>query len=702
MTGFTLRGPGKLGATVFDEGGASGLTAAVVARFAQVPEDVAKRDGPVLAAAVLPARRALWRLAEQVLPRELAAALRARCDPSDQTGRGGVRELREALADWLDPPRRCRHCARAIRPGTEGLACKSFPPRAHPQRRAQTVHGPVCKARTGRPHLGRAVGVRDFRGRIMDSATLPLFTPVQVDPGCAAAAKMLKHGGPSAYDLVVDRDLRVLLASLQTPAAADTPAVARARRNFDRAMDRALRANGRLVLGVQSRYFTPHGSVTRADLLQGGADGLRRALLDYDPAVAKISTYAINWIYQGMGAVFAGRDAVDVPDWARRLRVDVEEMGVDPGLLLGALDVLTEAWGLVEDPSREATPPPAALRPWGLVAGCYELAGVLLPGALLAHQRAAKRATSAAAVNTDTTPAAVPARAPDIHVLAAGLARAAVTGGKANPSAAKGRPSERAERVRERLALACGDALGLGCKGPAMLTALRHGASQVVVAAGEGERDDAGGGDDGAPGAGGGRKDRSPEHLRSLGQDGADSEDAEQAAAEAQEAAQKYAALGAALEAVRLADPEAAEVVRRRHGLDGGDPETYEGIAESGLRCSGRVTCRETIRKLYVSATRRMEAAVRAGPSHAIIDATGMVAAETVSTAESRLPLETPVVTAAVERALRTFAMRRAAIRPEMSASAAAQTAPSSPVRRRRQAGVTRSAAVAERPSVAH
>ena len=72
------------------------MTRAVVARYAA--ED--GLDGNAEAAKVLPARRHLWRLCETYVPHLLAAALRARLSTADQTGRGGVRELRRALADW--------------------------------------------------------------------------------------------------------------------------------------------------------------------------------------------------------------------------------------------------------------------------------------------------------------------------------------------------------------------------------------------------------------------------------------------------------------------------------------------------------------------------------------------------------------------------------------------------------------------------
>lgn len=651
MPNLTLRGPGKLGATECDEH----FTAAIVARLAAVPEDVAKVEGPRLAGLVLPARRALWRLMEQYRPLALAAALRDRLATSDQTGKGGVRELREALADWLDPPLRCRRCARPIRDRNAPGPCRLSPERPRkqtPHRRTPSSPLPPlpCRARTGRAHhASRAAGTRDARGNLLDGLTLSLFTPVQADPSCAAAAKMLRHGGPSAYDLVVDRDCRVLLAALSAPPAKHGPPtrdedardrrLAAARRAFERALEQAVRHNGRLVLGVQARYFTPRGSVTRADLLQGGLMGLRRALLDYDSRVAKISTYAINWIYQGMGEVFSGRDAVSVPDWACRMRVDVEESGVSPNDLLGLLEALPEAWGLQDEPDQRKGAAPPALSPWALAATCYDLAAAVLPGALAAH-----RVARMAAQQEDEV--VVPDAPPTDHSLAESFARAAV-----GPSG-KPRPAERAERARERVALAVAQALGLGerAKGGALLTALRCGASQVVVAAADGERDDAGGGGDDASSAGAGRKDRIPEHLRE------DSDDVEARAAAEQELHARWRLLLRALEDVRQDSPEAAEVVRRRHGLDGGDPETFEGIAESGLVCTGRMPCRESVRKMYAAATKRMEAAVQAGLEAA---AAGDDMAEEAATTPPPV-----IMSEATMRALATFARRREAVLP--------------------------------------
>lgn len=715
MPSFTLRGPSKLGASQAAPG-EEALTAAVVAAYASVDEATAKRDGPRLAAAVLPARRELWRLAEMFEPRRLAAALRARCAPSDQSGRGGVRELREALADWLDPPRRCKSCGRPIRsaPKEPTGPCPAFPPRVG--RFGRPLQPTQCKAPPGHPlKYNRAHGVRDCHGRMKDGQTLSLFSPVQLDTssgGCAAAmAKLAKHGGGVAYDLVVDRDCRILFAAVRPPHRSTTAAasgaattrpsaatgsvtspaerspttttssinfsVAAALRRMDRAMDRAMRANGRLVLGVQSRYFSPKGSVTRADLLQGGADGLRRALLDYDPnfrppgkkSGVAISTYAINWIYQGCGAVFAERDLVGVPDWARRLRNDVEDLGVDPGTLHGAVNAAVEAWGVPE-----AGGPGARLD--GLAEGCASLAALLYPGVVKTFPAASLALTATAGAGPTTRPCS-PGSFP-LGGVGRGRRgdRGAFGAARVLLLAATAKSGGQAERVRERLAAGVGQLLGLECKGPALLTVLRYGAAQVVSEAGEGERTDGEGDGAGGEGSGGrsGRLDRAAEHLRE------EADDAEARAAEEQEAGLRRRAAYAALERVRARDPEAAEVVRRRHGLDGaGEPETFEALAAEPLRCSGRRLCRESLRKLYVAATREM-----AATASEFAEVRGQVVGLDVAMGEAPVtapaPHEVPDVepTDAAMAAVRTFAARRAAI----------DAGPSGVVRRRRSPAV--------------
>lgn len=675
--GLSLKGPQKDGADILDEGV---MTREVVARYAE--ED--GLDGNAEAAKVLPARRALWRLCEVYAPRLLAQALRARLDRNDQTGRGGVRELRRALADWLDPPPACGHCGRLLSPdlvaaNPAGIPC--------PTRLAQDAARPrrtgsprtkaarlVCAAPRGprasygtlaRPGPGRASG-------LARCGTLALFSPLVLDPACSASVKMMKHGGLSAYDLAVDRDARILFAvchtshvrgnatlnnagpppdprgmqsvqdlhctlpdesrltrpahsnpeyartmdgqqgtaipvsthapngqgqrsiggesalheghssTLATPeelaaeaeAARIAAIIATAARHFSRTLDRAVRANARLALKTQLKYFSPKGTVKRADLVQAAMMGLRRALLDYDPnftpagkkSGVKISSYAINWIHQSMGELFADRDVVQVPQWAVGLRKHVADMGISPGQLLAGVLAVAEARAL---PVTEKTGNP-----------CADLA-VLVDS--IEH----------------TWPAS---DSPTLQNLVAhGRVLAA-----ANAKPPKSKKPVSDERSREQVAAVVADLLHLDCTGGALLTALRYGAPpQFVSVSVGGERDDADGGDGESRGGG---ASAGLHHLHAR-PDGEDEEDA--AIAEAEDR-RHMAALVDALADLRTTDPEAAEVVRRRHGLDAaGDEETLEQIGER-LHSTGRTLCREAVRLAYKRGVKAMRASTGA------------------------------------------------------------------------------------------
>lgn len=635
--GLSLRGPQKQGADVLDEGA---MTRAVVARYAE--ED--GLDGNAEAAKVLPARRHLWRLCETYTPHLLAAALRARLSTADQTGRGGVRELRRALADWLDPPPACAHCGRLLSPdllaaNPAGLPCPTriaATSKPHKTGAGKSRRLLVCAPPRGprptygtiaRPGPGRASG-------LARCGTLALFAPTVLDPACAASVKMLKHGGASAYDLVVDRDARILFAVtdvvrdttlnnprpptgprgvseshvLELPMAALTlqsdkshcspelasamdgkngaciPAVANAsdnhgqlavtsrahgehsttilaaRATFDRVLDRAVRANARLALKTQLKYFSPKGSITRADLVQAAMMGLRRALLDYDPnftpagkkSGVKISSYAIGWIHQRMGEEFADRDVVAVPQWAVALRRTVADMGISPGHLLAQVLAVAESRTVVAMLERSAEDLDATL-------------GAVLP---------------------DIT------ESPRCVLLAR-----IITAANKRPPKSKRPVTD--EHSREQVAAVVADLLGLDCTGGALLTALRYGAPPrfVPVSTG-GERDDADGAGDDVSGGNSGL-----EHLHAR-PDGEDEEDAAIAEAEDRRNMER---LLTALAALRTTDPEAAEVVRRRHGLDAaGDEETLEQIGER-LHSTGRDLCREAVRVAYKRGVKAMQ-----------------------------------------------------------------------------------------------
>jgi hypothetical protein len=137
---------------------------------------------------------------------------------------------------------------------------------------------------------------------------------------------------------------------------------------------------------------------------------------------------------------------------------------------------------------------------------------------------------------------------------------------------------------------------------PEMLAALRHGAPVYVSTVATGADDDDS--DDAA----GGRGIKDAKRIAAVATQACDHEDIEAIIAEEQEAGQKWRRASEALAALHRDDPEAAEVVRRRRGLDGlGEEEALEAIATTGLVSTGRAICRESVRQLQ----KRGEAVLR-------------------------------------------------------------------------------------------
>ena len=564
-----------------DEGA---LTAAVIAPYAA--ED--GKRGQAAAEAVLPLRRALWRAAETYAPVRLAACLRVRARATDQTGRGGVRELRAALADWLDPPPTCKRCRRVIVPGSEDVGCgaRRGGPNA-PGRRLRCLPD-------RRPAAVRA-------GREARCGTLALFAPTLADPHVAEAWQ--KFSG--AADVVCDRDGRALLAAtapkdarlppefaeaLAGLAASMHPAlglgppaqVQAARRRFERAVDDAIRANGRLILATQVKYSKAAGATMRADLVQGAAMGLRRALMDYDASAvhkngmtARIASYSIPWIRQGAGEAYAERDLLGTPDWVGALRRKIEAAGVAPADLLRAALHLAEAVCACSPASVESA---------------RALAVLLLDASAV---ESIIHATAHAAVAAATPPMS----ARDIKAIA-DFAK--------NPSSPLPPPltkqdrEKQEERSAERILAWASTILEVEATGSGLLAALRHGApvyvSTVATGADDDDSDDASGGRS--------IKDAKRVAMACTG----DHEDIEAVIAEEEDAALKWRRASTALDDLRRQDPEAAEVIRRRRGLDGlGEEEALESIASTGLTCTGRAICRESVRQLQ----KRGEAVLR-------------------------------------------------------------------------------------------
>lgn len=611
MARLNLRGPSKMGACTEDEGA---LTRAVVAAFER--EDGSA--GHAWACRVWEARRVLWRACEVYAPKEMAAALRARAteiDPVthrlDATNRGGVAELRLALAEWLDPPVVCRYCGREM-PAPRANKSSAGPNDVKPAPTRSCSARPLMRGgvdrTTGRPKMRpqRCLAHVAKDGRC---GTLALFLPPPLPEPVSEA--MRKAGG--RHDVISDRDGEALLAA-STITPATHVAVRVARKRFDWTLDRAVRANGRLVMKTQAKYYAPDGTgITRSDLLQEAAMGCRRALMDFDPTRGfQFSSYALNWIRQGMSAIWAHRHQIDTPAWVVDGRKEIERKGVQPRPLLSAIEALAEASAL-----RQPTAMSLAEALVGLVIEAEVIEDV--PGS-----RPLRKVRRVLLAGCDPL---------ELAVEAAHTAAPQMVG-----SGAK-RRQESVEAAAERVAAVVSEWLELGLAGGATLTILRTETASSMSAALE---DSAGVDDENEAAA-------SARHRSAVL---ADSTDVEALAAAEQEASLGRDALRAGLLHLQTVDREGAEIVRRYHGLDGPE-ETLQEIADAPLRCTDRTLCRERIRQKYREALVEMKRHLKA--AGASLD---------FETDDDEPPLRPsrPASAEAVSLALGTFIRRRAAV----------------------------------------
>ena len=505
---LVLLGPQRIGAGELDEGR---LTESVVARYAK--EDGSR--GQETAERIRPARTELWMQCEYHMPRVLGQALRTRCDPKDQTGKGGVLELRKETCDWLDPLPICGKCRN---PMSENR----------------------CK-------------VDGKRGCRLSRAKFRLQPP-EWEPSWVKARKAVAVSGH--YSVVVDRDARVLLAITDPSIPNLPPRVRIARAALDHALEDALVANGRLILKAQLQLYSPGGTTTRADLIQEGALGCQRALIDYDASQARFSTYCIRWIQQGLGTAFHGRNLVKAPSHLGQRRRFVELCGVNPSDLYTAMLAVATARGcgplasleLFHNLIKITAPLHVGLDPEIVMSS---LVSTVTGGT---HKQTVKRTLENVA-----------------GWVSVGLDRIR----KAKASKSKGKKASSKKSTT----------------GAGLVSALLHGSSHILSASMEKPEDD--------------EVDQTPSFLAD---EDLDMDRAMEIQEEERAAGEKQSRFLEALAKVRHEDPEAAEVIRRHHGLESFEEESLEDISKAPLLSSGRRLCRESIRLLEVRGTARLKA----------------------------------------------------------------------------------------------
>ena len=141
------------------------------------------------------------------------------------------------------------------------------------------VSGPKAASRATGPRPGAKLSADSIGWYLSTIGRVPLLTP-------AEEIELAHH---------VQAGKRIQ----QIPAAERTPQHRRQIRMGQRARDRMMAANLRLVVSVAKKY--QNQGLELLDLVQEGAIGLERAVDKFDPAMGyKFSTYAYWWIRQGM------------------------------------------------------------------------------------------------------------------------------------------------------------------------------------------------------------------------------------------------------------------------------------------------------------------------------------------------------------------------------------------------------------------
>lgn len=515
----TLRGPQREGSARLDEGK---LTEAVVAAYSG--EDGSR--GAEAADKIRPARLRLWSIVESCHPKQLAEALRAAAsNTKDHANRYGLGALRAAFADFIAPPPRCGRCGV---PYVRGKICS----------------GPASRsAREGRrnPHCYLD------RVRKADRGLSPLRDPA-FKAAHDVAEKAIRAAKPKLKflpdpEILVDRTMTILSKICEESQHSDVKA---SYKEIQKLLADGVQANGRLILKVQLQHYAAAGAISRADLIQGGALGCRRALLDFDSRNAGFASYAIAKIRRGCLTVWESRNVVVTPDEHLSRRRQVEAAGVSPQALYnGILDAKDHHYETLL----------SALAP-------------VLVGEVLLHEMHLDR------VVTQSRNLTLKRQLSKIADWAARRIDESTVRRLVSP---KGKAERGRREIQKRVPL----------RGPGLLSALKYGHLGYVSLSGSAEEAESDGlGRHGIESVWEPLEDSDPEKV--LLSD------------------RQTTALELALEELKVENAEMHEVLIRRHGFGGQEEETFESIGETGLRCTGRKTSRQNITNLLKKGEQRL------------------------------------------------------------------------------------------------
>ena len=218
------------------------------------------------------ARRRLWYMLMLDAPLRLADALRERsAEGEDYSNRQGIKELRLALAGWLEKwdAEESRH-----------------------------------EAKQGRRYRGAA------RRRAM-----PLWSLTRWPAMTEANEKALARAWPFV-DRVADRDGLCLLAASEGQGGD----IGEARALWLAEIEAVCEWNAKLAIATAAKFFAGDSlTLTMSDLIMESWDGLRRAAMDYDPSTAKFSTHGVNWCGQRVRKAIETGTLIHTPTWIREI-----------------------------------------------------------------------------------------------------------------------------------------------------------------------------------------------------------------------------------------------------------------------------------------------------------------------------------------------------------------------------------------------